>query len=68
MKKTTFGIIIGNRGFFPDSLVSQGREDMLGVLKKNGFGSVVLSMEQTKYGAVETFSEAKACARTIRGQ
>ena len=62
MKKTTFGVIIGNRGFFPDVLAKQGRKDILEVLKKNGFNSVALSMQQTKYGAVETFEDAKKCA------
>jgi len=62
MKKTTFGVIVGNRGFFPDVLAKQGRKDILEVLKKNGFGSVALSMQQTKYGSVETFDDAKKCA------
>ena len=62
MKKTTFGIIVGNRGFFPDALAKQGRKNILDVLKKNGFNSVALSMQQTKYGAVETFEDAKKCA------
>jgi len=61
MKKTTFGVIIGNRGFFPDALAKEGRKDILEVLKKNGFNSVALSMQQTKYGAVETFEDAKKC-------
>ncbi|MDT8302244.1 MAG: L-fucose/L-arabinose isomerase family protein [Sedimentisphaerales bacterium] len=62
MKKTTFGVIVGNRGFFPDELAKQGRKNILDVLKKNGFNSVALSMQQTKYGAVETFDDAKKCA------
>ncbi|MHC4146225.1 MAG: L-fucose/L-arabinose isomerase family protein [Planctomycetota bacterium] len=62
MKKTTFGVIVGNRGFFPDVLAKQGRKNMLEVLKTNGFGSVALSMKETKYGAVETFDDAKKCA------
>lgn len=62
MKKTTFGVIVGNRGFFPDVLAKQGRKDILEVLKENGFNSVALSMQQTKYGAVETFADAKMCA------
>jgi len=62
MKKTTFGVIVGNRGFFPDVLAKQGQKDVLGVLKKNGYGSVALSMKDTKYGAVETFEDAKKCA------
>ena len=62
MKKTTFGVIVGNRGFFPDALAKEGRKNILEVLKKNGFNSVALSMQQTKYGAVETFADAKMCA------
>lgn len=62
MGKTTFGVIVGNRGFFPDHLARAGRKDVLGVLKKNGFGYVALSMNDTKYGAVETFADAKRCA------
>jgi L-fucose isomerase-like protein len=62
MKKTTFAVIIGNRGFFPDVLAKEGRKNILDVLKKNGYGAVALSMQQTKYGAVETFDDAKKCA------
>ena len=62
MNKTTFGIIVGNRGFFPDVLAKQGRKNILEVLRKNGFGCIALSMQQTKYGAVETFADAKRCA------
>jgi len=62
MKKVTLGVIIGNRGFFPDILAKQGRKDIIDVLKKNGFNTVALSMQQTKYGAVETFEDAKKCA------
>jgi len=62
MKKTTFGVIVGNRGFFPDALAKKGRKNILDVLKKNGYNSVALSMRDTKYGAVETFADAKKCA------
>jgi len=62
MSKTTFAVIVGNRGFFPDALAKQGRKNILDVLKKNGFNSVALSMQDTKYGAVETYADAKKCA------
>jgi len=62
MKKVTFGVIVGNRGFFPDSLAKEGRKNILEVLKENGYNSVALSMKDTKYGAVETFDDAKKCA------
>jgi len=65
MNKTTFGVIVGNRGFFPDHLAKTGRKEILDVLKKNGFNSVALSMQDTKYGAVETFADAKKCAALL---
>jgi L-fucose isomerase-like protein len=63
MSKLTFGVIVGNRGFFPDILAKKGRKDILDVLKKNGYASVALSMKDTKYGAVETLDDAKKCAQ-----
>ena len=52
--KTTFAVIVGNRGFFPGHLAQTGRKDILEVLKKGGYGAVVLGDKDTKYGAVET--------------
>jgi len=65
MKKVTFGVIVGNRGFFPAVLAREGRKDILDVLKKNGYGGVSLSMTDTTYGAVETFEDAKKCAELL---
>ncbi len=31
-KQMTFGVIVGNRGFFPDHLAKTGREEILRVL------------------------------------
>lgn len=62
MAKVTFGVIVGNRGFFPDALAKEGRRDIMAVLKKNGYDSVALPMTETKFGAVETFEDAKKCA------
>ncbi len=61
-KQITFGLIIGNRGFFPDHLAQSGREEMIRVLESAGYGVVVPSAELTKYGAVETRAEARRCA------
>ncbi len=61
-KHMTMGLIVGNRGFFPDHLAKSGREEMISVLQKAGFCVVALSPEQSKYGAVETHEEAKRCA------
>jgi L-fucose isomerase-like protein len=63
----TVGLIVGNRGFFPDHLAKSGREEILQVLESAGIDVVVLTPEQSKHGAVETHEEAKRCAALFRG-
>jgi L-fucose isomerase-like protein len=58
----TFGVIVGNRGFFPDHLAKSGREQMIAAIERAGHQAVCLTPEQTKHGAVETRAEARACA------
>lgn len=65
-KPMTFGLIVGNRGFFPDHLVASGREEMIRVLESAGYRVICPSPEQTKLGAVETRQDAKACAALFR--
>ena len=62
----TIGLIVGNRGFFPDHLAKSGREEMIAVLKKAGVEVVVLGPDDSKYGAVETRAEARTCADLFR--
>jgi L-fucose isomerase-like protein len=66
--KMTMGLIVGNRGFFPDHLAKTGREEMMQVLQAAGIDVVVLAPEQSKHGAVETHEEAKRCAELFRSQ
>ena len=66
MSKGVFGLIVANRGFFPAELAREGRKNLIDVLKKNGYESVVLSEEDSKFGSVETFSDAKKCADLFR--
>ena len=40
--KMTMGLIVGNRGFFPDHLAKTGREEMMRVLQDAGIDVVVL--------------------------
>jgi len=58
----TFGMIVGNRGFFPDHLAQSGRSEMIAAIEKAGYGVVAPTPEETKYGAVETRPEASRCA------
>ena len=61
-KKMTMGLIVGNRGFFPDHLAKSGREEMIRVLQAAGMDVVALTPEESKYGAVETREESRRCA------
>jgi L-fucose isomerase-like protein len=63
---TTFGVIVGNRGFFPAELCEDGRSRMLKVLEAEGLKAVALSPEDTPYGSVETHEEAKKCAELFK--
>src|SRR4051812_735777 len=65
-KKMTMGVIVGNRGFFPDQLAKSGREEIIQALSRVGIDSVVLGPEESKHGAVETHEEAKRCAALFR--
>ncbi len=62
-KKITFGLIVGTRGFFSSSLAVQGRKDLISLVEKLGYGYVILPMEDTPTGAIETLDDAKKCAR-----
>jgi len=65
-KKMTLGVIVGNRGFFPDHLAKSGREEMVRALESAGMEVVALSPEQSKYGAVETRDEVRRCAELFK--
>src|ERR1700730_10175875 len=67
-KKMTMGLIVGNRGFFPDHLAKSGREEMIQALQKLRIEVVALTPEQSKHGAVETHEEAKRCAELFRAK
>jgi L-fucose isomerase-like protein len=62
----TFGVIVGNRGFFPDHLAKSGRSEMLGVIEKAGHTPIAVGPDETKHGAVETRAEAARCAELFR--
>lgn len=62
MKPVTLGVIVGNRGFFPSHLCQTGRETILRVLAQEGIETVILSVEDTEYGSVESLTDAQKCA------
>jgi L-fucose isomerase-like protein len=63
----TLGVIIGNRGFFPDHLCDTGRKEILGILEKAGVQAVILPANaNSKFGSVETLEDAQKCAELFK--
>lgn len=65
-QQLTLGVIIGNRDFFPDVLITEGRKDILDVLAEFNIHPIILDEDVTKLGAVETWEHAKKCAALFK--
>jgi L-fucose isomerase-like protein len=65
-RSVTFGVIVGNRGFFPSHLAKTGREEIIAAIEKAGHKAIVLGPEDSTYGAVETYAEAQRCAELFK--
>lgn len=61
----TFGVIVGNRGFFPDHLAQKGRTDIIRVIEELGHDVIVLSGQDTPFGTVMTHQDARKCANLL---
>ena len=61
-RQMTLGMIVGNRGFFPDHLARSGQQEMRATLESAGVNVVALTEAESKFGAVETRQEARRCA------
>ncbi|HOX40027.1 MAG TPA: L-fucose/L-arabinose isomerase family protein [Candidatus Brocadiia bacterium] len=66
MARTTLGVIVGNRGFFPDHLVEKGHGIIRNILKKAGLDCVILGPKDTHFGGVETLEDARKCAALFK--
>jgi L-fucose isomerase-like protein len=66
MKKPTLGVIVGNRAFFPAHLCDSGRKEILRILAEEGIQAIALTPEDTKYGSVESLSDAEKCAALFK--
>ncbi len=60
--KMTLGMIVGNRGFFPDHLARAGHQEMKAALQTASVDVIALTEAESKFGAVETRQEAARCA------
>ncbi|MCU0322967.1 MAG: fucose isomerase [Chitinophagaceae bacterium] len=64
--KSTIGVIIGNRDFFPDKLVAEARVEILDLCTSLNINPILLSDADSKLGGVETFFEAQKCASLFK--
>ena len=63
---TTFGVIFGNRDFFPDHLVAEARQDIRDLFKEFDITPVMVGESDTKVGSVVTYEHAKTCAKLFK--
>lgn len=66
MRKSTFALFFGNRGFFPGALMAEARAELSGALRGWGYDVLMMEEDATRLGAVETTREGQAYARWLR--
>jgi len=66
ISNATLAVIVGNRDFFPDKLVTEARKDIQAVFKEYGIRPVMVGESDTKLGSIETYEEAKTCANLFK--
>jgi L-fucose isomerase-like protein len=62
MKKTTFALFFGNRGFFPEKLIAAARTELESRLAGLGYGTLSMPAVETRFGAVEGAAEGEKYA------
>lgn len=65
-KPLTLGLVVGNRGGFPDHLCLSGRATIIAVLEREGIKVIALSPEDTLFGSVESLADAQKCAELFK--
>jgi len=66
MKPMTLGVILGNRDFFPDALITEARRDLVKLFAELNINPVWLTASETERGAVETWSDAVRCGELFQ--
>lgn len=66
LKSPSLGVVVGNRGFFPDHLCETGRETVLRVLQEEGITPIALPPDATPFGSVESLADAQKCAELFK--
>lgn len=66
MRRQTFALYFGNRGFFPESLIASARTTLRNRIEALGFDTLLLEEDATRFGAVETVAEGETYAAFLR--
>ncbi len=66
MRKQTFALYFANRGFFPESLISSARKEMIQAVTEAGYDYIILNEDATRYGAVEGRQEGRLYAKWLK--
>ena len=65
-RKMTLGVVVGNRDFFPDALITEARRDLIKLFTELDITPIWLTPEESKLGAVETWPDAVRCGELFR--
>lgn len=68
MKKQTFALYFGNRGFMPETLIAGARKEMQEAVTSAGYDYLIMDENATRYGAVESREEGKLYASWLSKQ
>jgi L-fucose isomerase-like protein len=65
LRKMTFALCFGNRGFMPGELILEARSDMIKAVTRAGHECLIMDESATRYGAVETRDEGRIYAKWL---
>lgn len=63
---TTLAVLFGNRNFFPSYLVGDARKAAQALFEEMSINTVMLTEDQTPYGGVETYQDAKVASELLK--
>src|SRR6195952_1365645 len=62
----TIAVILGNRDFFPDALITEARRDLVKLFAELNIAPIWLTPSEAGLGAVETWQDAVRCGELFR--
>ena len=66
MKKQTFALCFGNRGFMPGELILNARKEMVEAVTRAGYDYIIMDEDSTGFGGIETRDEGRLYAEWLK--